>query len=209
MANKTKSIEATGVRINQLHEDLIGMFNRGLTIAIEIGELLESKKTELSHGSFGNWINDNLIFSDRTARNYMNIYRNKDRILEAKTISEAYKMLSPGKTEIVSVFDCDDEVWQSLLKLGALLEQAEPGQVVTGVLHQAMSNQAKVVSIIKHGNVYGTYQMLFIDANEKTFVISNDIPSGVEDLLKLFLKHPKINIKNASWITPGVNYQSN
>jgi hypothetical protein len=212
MKTETKSIDATIARLNQMHDDLTGMFNRGITIAIEIGELLDRKKSELPHGSFGKWINENLIFSDRTARNYMQMYKNKDRILEAKTINEAYKLLTPPKTETVSVFNCTDEAWESLLKLGALLEQAEPEQIVTGILHGAKGNQANIISIVKHENDCATYQLVnAIHKGEEMglSITRNDVPVSIEVLLMYLTKSRKLNIEGASWIFPGVNYKSN
>lgn len=71
-------------------------------MALEIGQLLTEKKAELKHGEFGKWITDNLAFTDRTARNYMRLYENKDKILQSGSISEAYQMLEAPKTETVS-----------------------------------------------------------------------------------------------------------
>jgi len=98
--NKVDTITAT--KINDLHRDLETLLHTGIEKAVEIGQLLTEKKTELKHGEFGNWIKANLIFTDRTARNYMNLYENKDKVLQAGNISEAYKMLGEGKTETVS-----------------------------------------------------------------------------------------------------------
>lgn len=97
-----KSISAT--EINSLHVELLGMLHTSIQKAIEIGELLTLKKAELQHGEWGKWIGENLIFSDRTARNYMNIYENKERAIQAGSITEAYRMLSTPKTETVSIF---------------------------------------------------------------------------------------------------------
>ena len=91
-------------RINELHNELTGLLNSSLDKAIEIGLLLTEKKAELKHGQFGKWIEENLVFSDRTARNYIKLFENKDKLLTAGSITEAYKMLEPVKAETVSDF---------------------------------------------------------------------------------------------------------
>ena len=42
--------------------------------AIELGGLLAEQKETLSHGEFTPWIEANLPFTDRTARNYMRLH---------------------------------------------------------------------------------------------------------------------------------------
>lgn len=91
-------------KINTLHNEIAGLLHEGIEKAIEIGELLTAKKKELQHGEFGTWIKDNLIFTDRTARNYMRLFENKLKVLEAGNISGAYKILEAFKTETVSDF---------------------------------------------------------------------------------------------------------
>ncbi len=98
--NELDTITAT--KINTMHEGIITRLTECIDKAIEIGELLSAKKEELKHGEFCLWIKDNLIFTDRTARNYMRLFENKDKILQAGNISEAYKMLEAPKTETVS-----------------------------------------------------------------------------------------------------------
>lgn len=97
--------KTTEQRINELHEGLNKLLHTGIDMALEIGQLLTEKKAELKHGEFGQWIRDNLTFTDRTARNYMTLWENKDKALQASNLSEAYKMLSEPKTENVSDFD--------------------------------------------------------------------------------------------------------
>jgi|JFJP01.1.fsa_nt_gi hypothetical protein len=89
-------------KINSLHGDIYSLLKNSIDKAIEIGELLITKKSELPHGEFGQWIKDNLIFTDRTARNYMRVFENKDKALGAGNLSEAYKMLEAPKTETFS-----------------------------------------------------------------------------------------------------------
>ena len=53
-----------------------------LTHAVEAGRLLADAKAALSHGDFGPWLAENITFSDRTARGYMRLHRERDRLRE-------------------------------------------------------------------------------------------------------------------------------
>ena len=105
----------TAQKINAIHQELTIIARKGIDMAIEIGRLLIEKKAELSHGEFGIWIKDNLIFTDRTARNYMRLFENKDRVIEAENISEAYQILEAPKTENVSDFESVTELFRELI----------------------------------------------------------------------------------------------
>ena len=63
-----------------MHEEFKNFLVYGLRKAIEIGDLLKKQKSELSHGDWANWIQDNLTFGDRQARKYMQIYRSQDKL---------------------------------------------------------------------------------------------------------------------------------
>ena len=83
----------------QLHNQIIADLKRSLDSAIRIGELLTEQKENLNHGEFGPWIKSNLPFTDRTAQNYMRLYRERDR-LKTETVSDlksAYKLLAEPK----------------------------------------------------------------------------------------------------------------
>ncbi len=64
--------------------------------AIRIGELLTIKKDSLGHGCFTEWVRRSLPFTDRTARNYMRCFGNREQI-KTETVSvltDAYKLLA-------------------------------------------------------------------------------------------------------------------
>lgn len=98
MANIQK---ITANEINQLHGELIGLFRQSIDKAVQIGERLTEVKKSLPHGEFTSWMKEHISFSDRTGRNYMKLFNNKDKALEAGSISEAYRLID-GKTETVS-----------------------------------------------------------------------------------------------------------
>jgi hypothetical protein len=93
--NELKELAA---RINAIHHNIEEHFKKSLQLAIEIGEDLTLIKAKIGHGKFGRFVEENLDFKDRTARNYMNLFRNKDQLISANVsdLSSAYKLLKNG-----------------------------------------------------------------------------------------------------------------
>jgi hypothetical protein len=87
--------------IVRLHSEVAGLLRQTLEKAIRIGQLLSEQKQILKHGEFIPWIEANIPFTDRTARNYMQLYRERDRI-KTETVSglkEAYALLTSSREE--------------------------------------------------------------------------------------------------------------
>lgn len=85
--------------IVSLHQEIGEHLKLSLKKAIKIGKLLTEQKENLRHGEFTPWIKVNLPFTDRTARNYMRLYREKAR-LKTETVSvltDAYRLLTEPK----------------------------------------------------------------------------------------------------------------
>lgn len=100
---RTKAPQETPAQaITRLHNELYSLFDKGLDKAIQIGELLIQQKRALPHGEWIPWIQENLPFSDQTARNYIRLYLNRNE-LKSKNVLDlttAYKALQqPKKTE--------------------------------------------------------------------------------------------------------------
>ena len=115
-------------KINRLHsanvQDVKEMLNRSIEIG---GELFEQKEC-MKHGEFIPWVEKNASFADRTARDYMKMYRYRE---ELKTASLAdltgarnaiyqieHKKGSDDGTalrEFIFV-SCDEEYKDSLIK---------------------------------------------------------------------------------------------
>ncbi len=84
--------------ITQLHNEIGSHLRMSLEKAIRIGELLVGQKDSMKHGGFMSWIKGKLPFTDRTARNYMRLYRERDQ-LKTETVSDlgvtgGYRMLT-------------------------------------------------------------------------------------------------------------------
>jgi len=91
-------------KINELHQGLAKTMRLGIEAAVQIGELLTAKKAELKHGEFTPWVDTYLMFSNRTARNYMRLYANRDFVLSVRNMSGAYAILA-GENGNVSVLE--------------------------------------------------------------------------------------------------------
>lgn len=112
-------------KIISLHAEIAGHFRQSLEKAIRIGELLSEQKAVLKHGEFTAWITRNLPFTDRTARSYMRVYENRDR-LKTESVSDlttAYRLLAApqakqgmGLLEILEVVDAANEAARARLE---------------------------------------------------------------------------------------------
>ncbi len=108
------NIEKTRTQeIVRLHSEVVGHLKQSLEKAIRIGQLLSEQKEFLKHGEFTPWLESNIPFTDRTARNYMRLYRERDRI-KTETISDlkgAYALLVAPQEEL---FNPDE--WFEVIK---------------------------------------------------------------------------------------------
>jgi hypothetical protein len=86
----------TAEEINRLHRDLEALAMQSVNHAIRIGELLSKVKTQLPHGKWIPWLNSNVKFSERTARNYMRVFENREKLKSANVadLAEAYQLLT-------------------------------------------------------------------------------------------------------------------
>jgi len=85
--------------IIKIHNELQKLYYSGLEKAIRFGELLEEQKKDSKHGDFESWVEKNLPFSVRTARNYSMIFKNRE-FLKGKAVADlnsAYLLLLEEK----------------------------------------------------------------------------------------------------------------
>jgi len=103
-------------KITELHEEIKNLMINSLEKAFTIGQLLEEQKKELPHGEFIPWIEKNLPFGDRTARNYITVYKNKD-ILKRKAVSDLNNAYIFLKEETKQSRQLKTEEWYELAKI--------------------------------------------------------------------------------------------
>ncbi len=83
--------------INLLHLEIATAYGMSLKRAIQIGELLSRQKKDLGHGKFLAWMRDRLTFSERSARNYMNLFKRRAELESANVadLTTAYRLTAP------------------------------------------------------------------------------------------------------------------
>lgn len=91
--NTLIKIDELKKQINERHDSIQTALKRSVQEAIAIGGLLIQVKEQLQHGEFGEWINQNCNFTDRTARNYIQIFKYKNKMETISDLQEAYKQI--------------------------------------------------------------------------------------------------------------------
>jgi hypothetical protein len=76
--------------------------------AIRAGELLIEAKAQVRHGEWLPWLEANFPFSERTARNYMRLARESERVADLPTIRAAVALLAGRTDDEPSDGDPDD-----------------------------------------------------------------------------------------------------
>jgi hypothetical protein len=83
-----KNPQEIAYRINEEHSRAFGKAKDALSHARAAGELLIEAKSLLKHGEWGNWLTENVAFTDRTAQSYMRLARNWESLSKNETISD-------------------------------------------------------------------------------------------------------------------------
>jgi hypothetical protein len=86
--NTSNSLTDLAARIRIEHEAIAASFKRGAAHAMAAGDLLTEAKAIIRHGDWLPWLKANCEVSERTARLYMRLARNRSEI-EAKTATVA------------------------------------------------------------------------------------------------------------------------
>jgi len=200
----------TAQEINTLHKGLESLLHQSIDIALQIGELLTAKKAELKHGEFGPWIKDNLIFSNRTAQRYMNLFENRSKIIDAGNISEAYKMLSEKSDTVtdleqpgIGIRELSDEAMKLCNTLGTM----NAGETVTGFAHGA--GKANWITIQKYDMMADLfeYEIVYPKPGDEgsRLIVSSKEPISIDILLMyLLFKKDHIPIDQSTWMYPGL-----
>lgn len=193
--------------ITVLHNQIGNHIMQTFTKVIRIGELLTIQKNTLPHGQFTKWIEKNLPFTDRTARNYMRVYQERDR-LKSETVSDltgAYRLLTDSKKTLKSEevkainvpVDCIPQAGHSLY----IWFQDEPNDVKECVI---------VEPSIGDGYYYVTHFIFDSDEGYLQGTKKPIITSYVRYCIQFFLqktasKHPTFYITTLEHIKP-LNY---
>lgn len=85
--------------IKELHQQIQKDSKQSLLQCIHLGEILTTEKDRLGHGNFVLWVNQFLPFSERSSRNYLSLYKNREKIKEKNidSLSEAYDLIKASR----------------------------------------------------------------------------------------------------------------
>jgi Protein of unknown function (DUF3102) len=81
--------------INQLHLDQCATAKQAIETAIRIGGLLTDQRAKCKRGEWLTWLKDNIQFSERTAQNYLRIYRDRQKYETVADLYAAYRIALP------------------------------------------------------------------------------------------------------------------
>ena len=84
----SNSLAELAARIRAEHDDAKGAIKRGVEHAIAAGALLLEAKEKLQHGQWLPWLEEHCGLSERSARRYMRLARNKDKLGENGHVSD-------------------------------------------------------------------------------------------------------------------------
>jgi hypothetical protein len=106
--------------IARLQEQIVCSARTSLEKAIRIGELLSGIRAATPHGSWGELCRTSLPFTERTARNYMRLFDQRER-LKSETVSDlsdAYRLLSGcDQTSVEDAESCVGDIKRSIQRL--------------------------------------------------------------------------------------------
>ena len=85
--------------VNDEYALMTGDMTRAVKRAIRIGELLTEAKSEVAHGEWIPWVEENLVFGQREARRYMRVAANRTRVSDSDSLREAVSLLAEPKEE--------------------------------------------------------------------------------------------------------------
>lgn len=109
MTEIEKRLGKLAEEINQEHQAFRRAFKATFRSALRAGDLLNEAKAQAGHGNWTAWVEENCEFSDRTARDYMRLANNRDKVEEmlGKTaesadlsIKEVLRELSAPKEDV-------------------------------------------------------------------------------------------------------------
>lgn len=173
--------------ITTLHGEIVSAAISSLSKATRIGELLTQERERLKHGEWLPWLKTNLPFTDRTARNYIRVYGNRDR-LKLESVSDltgAYRLLTEH-TEIIDLNNLPDakELTEDISEEGQKRYEAlcEATRTYFEEKKQRLKDTNDITEVLMLRNEAARLECYF---KESVLCSRNAILKGVSELEKL------------------------
>src|SRR5262245_21116834 len=101
---KSNSLTELADRIREYHEAVRQILKSAVEHAMATGDLLIEAKSQLDHGEWSPWLREHCEISERTARLYMRLAKNREAIetyedTASLTLNAAVRLLASPKKE--------------------------------------------------------------------------------------------------------------
>lgn len=168
--------------INHLHriinESMKSVIEKQKINFMEIGRLLQDQKAELGHGNFAKWINENCNFSYRTARAYIQAYRQNGNAANLEDMS-LRKAIEGNES---SVFDKIELIRKLMNDSKKTIGQKFESERET----KSLENLALIIKTFKEIKLQGhpefeSHQEA-VDYYNSMIAIGNEITQGAKDI---------------------------
>jgi len=175
-------------RINEEHTRAFGKAKDALSHARTAGELLIEVKSLLKHGEWGNWLVENVAFTDRTAQSYMRLARNWESLSKNETISDL------GLVKTLSLLS-------DVPKIGDYVEAWVPPLSPDRDYFTLPFGDGRCLVISPSLKYDGFYEVSTLEPLKSTAVDYWTVkPEGIEMILDYLLKSVKEKQKTLSWL---------
>lgn len=115
------------IEINAAAKKALEATSAAAKAAIEVGRLLSEAKEEVPHGQWESWIKENLSFGPRQARRYLEIYRDRDAVME-RVATDGVFILDPPKSSESDIRFETGESSETEEKPGNDVDNDDPGE---------------------------------------------------------------------------------
>lgn len=125
--------------INERHERMELLAKEAVSNAIRIGELLSDERKHCKYGEWLPWLKANIVFTSKTAENYIRVYKDRTKLETVSNLTEAYRIVFP-KRHIP---------FRSEPENGTVVEKSSSAEPEVALGELSISGQAKVNQAIK------------------------------------------------------------
>ena len=210
----TTSLSATGriKEITSLHDLAMKESQSAVLRAIRIGELLTEQKTELQHGEWIPWVEENLPFGREQSARYMRIYSNRDVLANVTCMShlpmnQAIQMLATPKPKAETVAEFTDDEHVDTETGEILCDGDEDAQCVSV---EYIPSEEITIEPVKNSKIFDRWDKVLKDLNAEIAecIQSNPVASWLHyPFYKQKMKQLRSLLKDAkpSRICPDCN----
>lgn len=140
-----RSLDALAVDIRDAHNMVENAARSTVEYAIHAGELLIEAKAQVRHGEWLPWLEANFPGSERTARGYMQVASNRQRVADLGSYREALAELAEPRAVATTEAPGDEEEAQSHYDTPPVSEVGfdEPDPVQASIIEQVREREGE------------------------------------------------------------------